>query len=283
MNSAEILNRDFWLSLAPPLHIEEPSVFENIAPVDVTPEQRRAMAELIRVEGYFQGGADWGVNLTTMATTVRTLADAGLSPVFAFLYDEFWLPFFKLHLLYADILGENYQMLPDFWVWNIDPKRGDAGWQPHRDKGRVALREDGSPKSLTTWIPLSAATPLNSCMYLVPALLDPTYGTEAEDEWRFPFASVRALPAGPGDFFVWNQAVLHWGSQSSPRAPESRVAMAFEFQRADAPPFNTPLIPPLNVLPFEIRLKLIAKQVLQYRHMYSLDAAVEQTMFQLLA
>ena len=43
------------------------------------------------------------------------------------------------------------------------------------DKGRRALFEDGSPKSLTTWIPLSNATALNGCMYIVPALHDPTF------------------------------------------------------------------------------------------------------------
>jgi ectoine hydroxylase-related dioxygenase (phytanoyl-CoA dioxygenase family) len=144
------------------------------------------------------------------------------------------------------------------------------------------LLPDRSPKSLTTWIPLSHATPLNSCMYIVPALLDPTYGTEAEDQWKFQYPSVRALPGGPGDFFIWNQAVLHWGSLSSPRAPESRVSMAFEFQRTDVPAFNQPLLPPLTILPFEARLQLIAKQVLQYRHMYELDPTVEKMALQLL-
>jgi ectoine hydroxylase-related dioxygenase (phytanoyl-CoA dioxygenase family) len=140
----------------------------------------------------------------------------------------------------------------------------------------VALFDDGSPKSLTTWIPLTAATPLNSCMYIVPASQDPTYGTAEESEHKFDLPSIRALPAVPGDFFIWNQAILHWGSKTSPLAPETRVSIAFEFQRADVPPFNAPLLEPLGVLTFEARLRLIAKQILQYQHMYALDPEVEK-------
>lgn len=276
LDPAELLSRDFWHSFAPQLHIAESSFFQNIAAFDVAPDYGQAVGALLRTEGYFQGNADWGLDLAMMVATVRALADANISTVFAFLYDEFWLPFAKLHLLYGNILGANYQLLPDFWIWNVDPKRGEAGWKPHRDKGRMALLPDGSPKSLTTWIPLSVATPLNGCMYIVPASRDPTYGTEAEGQWRFDYPAIRALPGAPGDFFMWNQAVLHWGSMTSPRAPESRVSMAFEFQRSDVPPFNQPLIPPLTILSFEIRLRLIAMQVLQYQHMYALDPSVEQ-------
>jgi ectoine hydroxylase-related dioxygenase (phytanoyl-CoA dioxygenase family) len=211
-----------------------------------------------------------------MADKVRALSVNGLSPVFAFIYDEFWIPFFKLHNVYTGLLGGKYYVLPDFWVWNVDPQKGEAGWKPHRDKGRQSLFPDRTPKSLTTWIPVSTATPLNGCMYIVPAMFDPTYGREDEMQWKFDYSSIRALPGNPGEFFIWNQAVLHWGSKTSPRAPESRVSMAFEFQRADVAPFNQPLISPLSVLSFESRLKLIAKQILQYRHMYKLEPELER-------
>ena len=46
--------------------------------------------------------------------------------------------------------------------------------------------------------------------------------------------------------------------------------MAFEFQRKDKPPFNTPLLDPRVIPPFRQRLGLIGKQVLQYDHMYPL-------------
>jgi hypothetical protein len=241
------------------------------------------MAELLRVEGYFQGHVDWGVDIGLMATTIRALAEANLSTAFAFLYDEFWLPYFRLHRIYTDLLGADYRMLPCFWAWNIDPKRGEAGWKPHRDRNYTALSSDGAPVSLTTWIPLSSATPLNGCMYVVPAHLDPTYATPNDDQWNFEHSSIRALPAVPGDFFIWNQALLHWGSTSSPRASESRVSMSVEFQRIDVAPYDEPLMPPLTIFPFELRLKLIARQILQYRHMYKVDEETEQMALELVA
>jgi hypothetical protein len=262
--------REFWRALAPKLHIENPWFFERVPSVELTPELNVQFSE----DGYLQGHTDWGLDLQLMAGTVRTLSAAGLLPVFAFVYDEFWHPFVRLHLLYSALLRGAYCLLPDFWVWNVDPTKGEAGWKPHRDKGRKALFDDGTPKSITTWIPLSVATPLNGCMYVVPAGLDPTYATADELQIRFEPQSIRALPGKPGDFFVWNQAIYHWGGASSPRAPESRVSIAFELQRADVPAFNTPLIEPLRVLPFESRLSLIATQIHRYRHMYDIDANV---------
>ena len=284
MEITQLTSPDVWRARAPHLHIEDAAYFASQPPVQLNDAQLQTAANLIQVEGYFQGTiGNWGFDIDSLAQTVRGFSDAGVSPVFAFLYDEFWLPFHKLHNLYSALLGGKYYVLPDFWVWNVDPRRGEAGWRPHRDKGSRSLLDNRMPKSLTTWIPLSPATTLNGCMYIVPANLDPTYGTEQDGEWKFELPSVRALPGNPGDFFMWNQAVLHWGSRTSPQATGSRVSMAFEFQRADVAPYNQPLMEPLFVLPFEQRLKLVAKQILQYRHMYKLAPDVEQMATQLLA
>jgi uncharacterized protein YecA (UPF0149 family) len=61
------------------------------------------------------------------------------------------------------------------------------------------------------------------------------------------------------------------------------VSIAFEFQRADVPAFNRPLLDPLVVLPFETRLKLIASQVDRYRHMHEVDPGAAQMASDLLA
>lgn len=168
-------------------------------------------------------------------------------------------------------------------MWNVDPAKDDSGWKPHRDRGYTSLLPGGAPKSLTTWVPLTEATPLNSCIYIVPADRDPNYGTENDRMMQFELPNLRALPAQPGDFFIWNQAVIHWGSRSSPRAPQSRVSMAFEFQRLDTAPFNGPLIPARAALDFESRLRLVARQMLQYRHMYRIYPELERLATELLA
>lgn len=278
---ADIAKRETWTGLAPRLHIEDAGLLRAAPPLSVDAARAIGAREQLLLDGYIEERAlSFNADFTLMAETVRMLAREGLSPVFAFLYDEFWLPFCQLDTLLREILGA-YAMLPDFWVWNVDPKKGDAGWAPHRDKGAVTLRPDGMPNSITAWIPLTDATPLNSCMYLVPARHDPTYGTAREGEWRFDLPSIRALPAKPGDVLIWNQAVLHWGSKSAAHATESRVSMAVEFQRSDVPPMNPPLLKPAALLPFDLRLKLIAKQVLQYRHMYKVAPDLEQMMMKL--
>jgi hypothetical protein len=283
MDTMQITRREFWTTFAPTLHIEDHPGLKNLSVPAITPEQQQVMLSLLKEEGYLQAGLQWGVALNVMADRVRALSAANLSPVFSFIYDEFWMPFYQLHNIYSGLLGGKYYISPDFWVWNVDPRKGESGWRPHRDKGKRSLLPDGGPKSLTTWIPLSTATPLNGCVYIVPAMCDPTYGTDDENTWKFEYSSIRALPANPGDFFIWNQAVLHWGSRTSPRAPESRVSMAFEVQRSDVEAFNEPLIKPFSIVPFEGRLKLIAKQLLQYRHMYRIEPQIEQIATELIA
>lgn len=139
----------------------------------------------------------------------------------------------------------------------------------------MSLNPDGSPKALTVWMPLTEATPLNGCMYMLPANRDPVYGTHDDKNWKVDFPSIRALPGRPGDWFCWNQAVLHWGAQTSPFGGAPRMSMALEFQRADTPAFNEPLIPTLAVLAFTDRLRLCAKQILQYAHMYPLPQPMQ--------
>ena len=276
MDLAQLEKPEFWLKFAPKLHIVDLSVFNALQLIAPAPDQMRTYCELMRNEGYFQGLPQMILDHRLLAQTVRALVEANLSPVFAFLFDEFWLPFYKLHSIISTLLGGDYFFLPDFWVWNVDPAKGERGWRPHRDKGRWALLPDGMPRSVTVWIPLSDATTLNGCVYIVPACDDPTYGTENEKDWQFEYSSIRALPAHPGEFFMWNQAVVHWGSKASPRGGESRISMAFEFQRADVqPPFNEPLMLPLGIISFEERLKLVAKQILQYQTMYQLEPEMQ--------
>jgi Phytanoyl-CoA dioxygenase (PhyH) len=275
MKAEDVRNREAWLARAPGLHIGGDAVRKAVRALRPSNSQAVDLDARLHDDGYFQIAHDFGLDLAMMADTVRRFSADGIPPVFCFVFDEFWAPFHALDAVYGGVLGP-YGMLPDFWIWNVDPAKGEAGWKPHRDRGRLSLRPDGRPITLTTWIPLSEATPLNSCMYLVPAHADPTYGTPHENEWRFELPAIRALPAKPGEVLVWNQAVLHWGSRTSQRATETRISMAFEFQASDTKPFNTPILPRGKWVPFDSRLKLIAKQVLQYRHMYKVEPEIEQ-------
>jgi len=262
----------FWRTNFPDLSIGD-AVPATAAPPPADPALSTArMAE----DGYIQGRSDALATLAPrLAAAVVRLKALDLPPPFLFLFDEAWAAFSTLSGELGQFLPD-LRILPDFWVWHVDPAAGEAGWEPHVDKGARALDREGRPLSLTAWIPLTAATPLNGCIYIVPASRDPQYGAGVDQRSR-PFAlpAVRALPAEPGEFLVWNQAVLHWGSASSRFADGPRISMALEFQRGDVPPFNRPLIDPAAPLPFADRLRLVAKQILQYRHMYPLEPRFE--------
>jgi hypothetical protein len=277
---AKVAEREAWAAFAPRLHIEDAGFLERTRPVELDPARRAPLLRQIKTEGYIhETGADLGVDVSLLAQTVRDLTAAKLPPVLAFVYDEFWAPFRALAPVFKLLLGD-YAMLPDMWVWDIDPKAGDAGWTPHRDKGHVTLAPDRSPNSLTAWIPLTPATPLNSCMYVVPAMLDPTYGTPREGEWKFELGSIRALPAQPGDFLMWTQALLHWGSKSAAHTADHRISMAFEFQRTSVAPYRPLLLHPETIIPFDMRLALIYGQIHQYSHMHTSQnyAAIADTL-----
>jgi len=273
-NPELLLSPVWWKQLAPSLSVSG-SPYKALAPLRLDEGAEVAIRQLIVREGYIQGSVGrWKLPIAEMVQVIERLKAAGLMPVFAFAYEEFWLLARQLGAVVGTLLDGQYYLLPDFWIWHVDPRKDESGWKPHRDKGRVALFEDGRPKAVTLWVPLTSATTLNGCMYVVPADRDPTYGKENEKERLFEYQDIRALPAEPGDFFVWNQAVMHWGSHASPRGATARVSVAFEFQKADVPPMNTPLITPGGAPAFHHRLNLIGKQVLQYAHMYPLSPQV---------
>jgi len=265
--------QDYWRSLAPSFHIADPDFLSpDVADADAACV---TAAEDIAKDGYTQlSSIDLAADFEKMAGVVRALTARDLEAVFCFVYDEFWRPYFRLDALYRHLLGP-YTFLPDFWAWDIDPKRGGAGWSRHRDRGRQSLRADGSPISLTTWIAVSEATPDNGCLRMVPKHADPTYNTPHEPDELFEESAVRVLPAMPGDVLIWNQAVMHWGGKAEPCASHSRVSLSFETQRLDVPSSEAPLIAPWQIVPFEQRLKLIGQKLLHYRHMHAITPALE--------
>ena len=262
------LEKDAWSNLSPNLHVDDNSALEGFETFLVDEATLEALQQKILTEGYIHiQSPEWNLPLEGMSQVITRIVEIGLAPVFAFVYDEFWLAFCKLHHILAGLLGDAYKRLPDFWIWRVDPVSGGSGWAPHRDKGRRSLQENGSPKSISVWLPLTSATPLNGCMYIVPADRDPTYNTEDEKRHVPALQDIRALPCSPGEIFMWNQAILHWGGRSSPEANSPRISVSIEFQRGEIEPFNTPLMEPLTLANFDFRMQLICKQVMQYGHM----------------
>ncbi|OBG32600.1 phytanoyl-CoA dioxygenase family protein [Mycolicibacter heraklionensis] len=275
LSAADAQRREFWAQLCPEMSIEA----GGARPSAAVGELDTQLANLKR-EGYVQvPDALPEAAIAPIRAGVSTLFQQGIPLAFAFVYDELWLAFQGLSEFLSSVMGEGYQALPDFWVWHVNPSDNAVGWGPHRDRVIGTLDADNSPRTLTVWLPFTDATPLNGCMYVLPAHLDDRF---VQRRWDGPdnttvrnLQDIRALPATAGTMFAWNQAVLHWGGRGSRLGAAPRISAAFEFQRSDCAPFNTPLLDPGRMPTFTERLGLIGKQVLQYRHMYPLASDVE--------
>ena len=275
----KLCDPNFWRELNPGLSVLE---LQPAEPIDLDPEELNYQLAELTHEGYFQLNAVLPeIDMFRMAIGVESLVEQDLPPVFAFVYDDYWQTFQRVSPMLTAILGEDYQHLPAFWTWFIPPSDDYAGWSPHRDRITNTLRSDGMPNVVTVWIPLTDAVPLNGCMYMLPAHLDPNYPDNLADGRVANPQDIRALAAPAGSVLGWNHAVLHWGGRSSHKADLPRISMAFEFQRQDLPPYQEPLFS-AKVLPsWSQRLSLIGRQISQYQHMYQLPeewAAIAQAL-----
>lgn len=262
----QIMDPGFWRNLAPGFNVEGP---DEPGVLQITDDQKKKLVAKMDKEAYVHLSQP-GLKspLKEMRNLLSVIEDMGLPPVFAFAYDEFWNISRQVRPLVKTLLeADEFSVLPDFWCWRVKP--GQAGWKPHRDKVRGSLFPNGKPKSITLWVPLSVAHPLNGCMYILPADRDSIYYRDGENGFHSSLPDVRALPGEAGDVFSWTQRVFHWGSHSADdHSLPPRQSVAFEYQRCDIPAFNSPLLDPDRIPDFKARMALIGKQVQQYTHMY---------------
>lgn len=251
----------------------DPAYFARIVPhlsVDALPDGRvpvpgptgrRLLADL-RHDGYFayDPGSDRDL-VRRLRDGVMLLRRSGLPAVFLWMYADTWSLFARHHPVWSAVLGEQYKVLPCFWAWHVPLGAQHSGWAVHRDrmKGPANVRPDGTPLTLSVWIPLTAATPKNGCMYVVPAPWAPEKSKDIQ------LSDVRALPAAAGSLLAWRQDVFHWGGRSSDDAEEPRISVGIELQRGDVPAFDRPLLEPWKLPSYRHRLSFLGANLWRYR------------------
>ncbi|MDD9897897.1 MAG: phytanoyl-CoA dioxygenase family protein [Candidatus Melainabacteria bacterium] len=277
-------SRQFWLDFAQSkFNISEEAGQANLEAIELKQDLFLEKSDLFKLEGYLQLGQLYEYDFKPLTDLLHSMHQAQLPAVFAFVYDEFWQFQAKFGKLVTQFLGEGAKLMPTVWLWHVDAASEaeilggkedkelatrslySGFYGPHRDKGSKALFEDGSPKILSFWLPLTEATPLNSCISIVPANRDPTYGTAEDNSWLFKRADIRALPAKPGDVLFWNEAVLHWACRPAPRhGLEPRMSAGFEYVCKDYVANCNPTYD-LDYMPsFKERLEIIALQFKLY-------------------
>lgn len=238
----------------------------------------------MREEGYVQLNPgdlpDWSLALQSMRTLIDRLHMRQIPPVFCFMFDEFWNAFSALSPIIKTLLGGDFVRLSDLWAWRVDSATEQAGWSKHQDRGsrdaKLILHEDGMPKSLTVWIPLSDVTTHHSCMYVLPASKDPQYWgdkrTIPNEAWGELVESIRALPVNAGGVLMWNQRLMHWGSVSSRSAQGPRYSLSIEFQSTAIPPLTSHGVSnPASIPSFQDRIFMVASVSRRYQHMYGIQ------------
>lgn len=273
MNSSSTIHDlediDFWRRLNPQLSISNNPFDKSFASYDLSEKESARCMRQVTEEGYLQTGPMLpGPLIRKLSSGIQKVFRLGVPGPFAFVYDEYWQALGGFSQLLTPILGEGYRFIPDFWAWHV-VKHGDAsGWGPHRDHqyNRSTLNKDGSPQLITLWIPLTDATPLNACMYVLPTHLDPNYPDKINIQTvdHDQLQSIRALPAKAGSVLGWNSYAIHWGSRSSQWAEEPRISMGIYFQSKDTDPFDHLVMDLPCEVPFEFRLGVIGRALLIY-------------------
>ena len=146
-------NKDFWLELAPDLHIYDSDFVQNTKILDIDSNNITTIKELIIEEGYVKFEQLFNNQyFNEMKVLINKLYELNLPIPFCYIYDEFWLLFMKLHNIIGSILDNDYYRLPDFWAWRIDSNSEQSGWNIHRDKSwDTIFNETGLPKSISIW------------------------------------------------------------------------------------------------------------------------------------
>jgi ectoine hydroxylase-related dioxygenase (phytanoyl-CoA dioxygenase family) len=180
--------------------------------------------------------------------------------VFVWAYDLPWRRLLRVGEQLAERLGEAWCPLPAFWAWNVLP--GSGGWRAHRDN--LQPNNTGAHVDVTLWVALSNADVDTGCIHVLPRSQDQAYSALASTR------GLRPLATRAGDGWLWDQRLLHWGGNVREHAPLPRRSLALEFRRARATAVaNRFLVPSLAQ-----RLRLIAAQVIRYRHLHSLAPQV---------
>jgi hypothetical protein len=321
------LDINYWRSLCPHLHIADTNFQENFLSstrdsefkdlnhlntrVSLCQAQTAVLSQRLCDEGYFvlsrptlDAKLDYDKLIGLLREGIEKLHRMGWPATMIYLYDEAWCLGHSISNLLGEVSGGN-SLSMDFYAWRVDPRIGQKGWGPHRDRmgsdassfhpasRRIRAEKEtkidhkirsevgqyslyGPPKFTTCWIPLTDASPDNSCLCVIPAPADPNYHKGDEPNVNFltemfskpeNFQHIRALPAVAGSLINFGHRVIHWGSQGRPSAPQEipvRIAISFTFSD---PGFERPFLGSehLPFPEFELRLALMSSQMIAYQ------------------
>lgn len=265
------MSAEFWQELCPELTIAKDEW--RVSPLEIPVQGIRSR---LVTDGYFHESFEhWdSLPLQDMAKCIERIKALDMHPVWCFVYDEFWVLSTKIHSYIKSALGSRYRKLPEMWAWHVDPAKQERGWKIHRDRGPDTIFEDGTPKALSIWIPLTNTTQENGCIHIVPAYDDIDYKNTKYTEELHDASKVVPLAANRGDVLGWTQQLLHWGGETTNIEAQPRISVSVEFvagyvEYLQDQPFRGKSLDPFLIPSLEEKTKIILNQIKQYEHMWN--------------
>eukprot|EP00943_MAST-04B_sp_MAST-4B-sp1_P002845 g2845.t1 len=291
----EINDENYWRQLCPELTVKE----DKIATVQqsvfsLNDDDIKKYKNELCTKGYFRLNSSmllWEKELLEkIVRSIELLRSKGWPPHFILIFNEIW----KIGHQFSKILEQtsNNKLNMDLLAWYIDPKLNQSGFSPHRDRMpkdkpgqtpgtavKKSFHDDNTPKYTSIWLPLTNATPDNSCLYFIPANEDPYYAIGDPIDMEpldavlprdnlSSLQKIRCMPCTPGSPLVFSHRLIHWAGRSNPDCTDGpRVALGFAFSdnSFEKPYFSRKYLP---LPPFQLRVALAAGQAIKYNNRF---------------
>ncbi len=268
---------EFWRRLAPELTISDAQPLHALR--HPTSKSSRERMHLVN-DGYLRmNQPGLKVSMGKIAGAMDRIVNAGLPAAFIGVYDEVWSIIAELNGVLDGLFDGKTAMVPNFWAAHTVANTGLAAGRKRAGNG---VFDDGTPKNVTVWVPLTDATPDNGCVYVVPAGQDRNYGRENVSRADASLPGIRALTAKAGDVLIWTGETYHWQGRPERRHQDGALmSLNWEFQSSDEAPLEGLLIDSYPYVPFETRLALLARQMPRQGRELSVSPvwrAVQQTL-----
>jgi len=246
-----------------------------------------------------------------LVRTVERLVENGWPSCFALLYDEYWHIIYELYDIMGPFLeekGDDLVLEMDCFVWALQRQKdlysdGNMTWgdaqnniggnfgTPHRDADFDDCNTpDGKPEKLSVWVPLTACTNDNGCMYVIPKEADPLF-SDIEHKFhmsasratadgtlcRFDVSRARPLICPRGSINSWQGNLIHWGSSCGAFAKQPRMSIAMTLRKPDTDDEQSNNVcgrkplkrEELNDLTPTARFSIVGKAIIMYSHWFS--------------
>lgn len=268
---------EFWRRLAPELTISDaqPTAAIEHSNGQINREKMRLVNDgFVRLK---QPG--FKVKMDQISSAMDRIVNAGLPAAFIGVYDETWTIIAQLQDVIDGMFDGKSAMVPDFWASHTVSSASLTAGRKRAGKG---IYEDGTPKNVTVWIPVTDATPENGCVYVVPAGQDRNYGKPNPERADASLSGIRALSAQAGDALIWTGETYNWQARPDRHGDDGALmSLNWEFQCRETAPIDGLLVDSYPYVPFETRLALLARQMPLHRRDFSASPvwrAVQQTL-----